>query len=97
MATLVNPPPFLRIPSAFLADREVRSFIEQQNQIIFQLWRKLGGNNDPISDLQNNGLNGFSSQVQWMQKQIDGLPEFTIDTSGFTVDSGLITTDKVIA
>jgi hypothetical protein len=93
----VNPPPFLKLPKAFLADREVRSFIEQQNQIIFQLYRKLGANEDPLSDLQNNGLNGFSSQVQYMQQQIDGLPVFTVDTTGFTTDSTLITTDKVIA
>lgn len=97
MAINVNPPPFLKLPKAFLADREVRSFIEQQNQIIFQLWRKLGGNNDPISELKNTSLNGFSAQVQWMQRQIDGLPEFTIDTSGFLIDTSFITVDKAIA
>ena len=97
MAIQVNPPPFLRLPRAFIEDREVRAFIEQQNTILFQLWRKLGGNNDPISDLPNSGNNGFSSQVQWMQKQIDGLPLFTIDTTGFTTDTTFITTDKVIA
>ena len=31
MANPVNPPPYLRIPAAFLADREVKAFIEQQN------------------------------------------------------------------
>ena len=39
----------------------------------------------------------YSAQSQWLQKQISGLPEFTIDTSGFTVDSSLITVDKVLA
>lgn len=42
-------------------------------------------------------VKGFNAQAQWMQMQINGLPEFTIDTSGFTTDSGLITTDKVTA
>jgi hypothetical protein len=32
-----------------------------------------------------------------MQQQINGLPEFTIDTTGFTTDTTFITTDKVIA
>ncbi|NRA76746.1 MAG: hypothetical protein HRU18_00940 [Pseudoalteromonas sp.] len=40
---------------------------------------------------------GFSSQIQSLQRQLDGLPEFTIDTSGFTTDLTFITTDKVIA
>ena len=97
MANFVNPPPFLKIPPEFLKDRVVRAFFEQQNTVIFQLWNKLGGNDDPISDLGNASSNGFSSQVQWMQKQINGLPEFTIDTSGFTFDSTEITFDKVIA
>ena len=97
MANFVNPPPFLKIPPEFLKDRVVRAFFEQQNTVIFQLWNKLGGNTDPISDLGNASSNGFSSQVQWMQKQISGLPEFTIDTTGFTFDGTEITFDKVTA
>jgi hypothetical protein len=42
-------------------------------------------------------VQAFNSQLQWLQQQIDGLPEFTIDTSGFTFDSTEITFDKVIA
>jgi len=97
MATNVNPPPFLKIPKAFLQDREIRAFVEQQNTIMFQLWQKLGGSSDPISNLSNFSTNGNSSQVQFLQQQIDGLPEFTIDTTGFTTDTTFITTDKVIA
>ena len=97
MANPANPPPFLKLPKAFLSDRVVRDFVEQQNTILFQLWRKLGGNSDPISDFLNSSDNGFSSQVQFLQQQINGLPEFTIDTSGFTTDLSFITTDKVIA
>ena len=97
MANFVNPPPFLKIPPEFLKDRVTRAFFEQQNTVIFQLWNKLGGNNDPITDLSNFSTSGFGSQVQWLQQQISGLPEFTIDTSGFTFDSTEITFDKVIA
>ena len=97
MANFVNPPPFLRIPPEFLKDRVTRAFFEQQNTVIFQLWEKLGGNDDPLNNLTNSSSNGNSSQVQWMQKQISGLPEFTVDTSGFTTDTSLIATDKAIA
>jgi hypothetical protein len=97
MANLVNPPPFLNIPPALFKDRATRAYIEQLNTIIFQLYNKLGGMDDPIADLGNSSANGFNSQVQWMQQQINGLPEFTIDTTGFTTDTTFITTDKVIA
>ena len=40
---------------------------------------------------------GFSSYLQQTIRQLNGLPEFTIDTTGFTADSTLITSDKVIA
>lgn len=42
-------------------------------------------------------ISSFSPQSQWLQQQIDGLPEFTVDTTGFTTDTTFITTDKVIA
>jgi len=93
----VNPPPFLRLPKAFLKDREVSAFVEQQNVMIFQLYRKLGGTTDPISDIGNEGISNFSSVLQQVTKRLDGLPEFTIDTTGFTTDTTFITTDKVIA
>ena len=48
-----------------------------------------------IQELANNP--SLLSQMQFLQQQIDGLPEFTIDTTGFTFDSTLITFDKVIA
>ena len=97
MANLVNPPPFLTIPPALFKDKATRVYLEQQNTIIFQLWNKLGGNDDPISDLGNASSNGFSSQVQWMQQQINGLPEFTMETEGFTMDADEWTMDKAIA
>tara|TARA_B110000977_G_scaffold21753_1_gene26053 strand:+ start:445 stop:738 length:294 start_codon:yes stop_codon:yes gene_type:complete len=97
MATPVNPPPFLRLPPDFLKDKQTKSFVEQQNQVIFQLYQKLGGATDPIDVLSNFSSNGFSSEVQFLQRQIDGLPPFTIDTTGFTADLTFITSDKVIA
>jgi hypothetical protein len=93
----VNPPPFLRLPKAFIDDREVRAFIEQQNTILFQLWRKTGGNSDLTINSTTIVNSGYSSQIQFLQQQLNGLPEFTIDTSGFTTDLTFITTDKVIA
>ena len=42
-------------------------------------------------------VSGFSAQVQQLRLELNGLPQFTIDTTGFTTDLTFITTDKVIA
>ena len=97
MAVNVNPPPLLRTPKAFLVDGETREYISQLNTIIFQLYRRTGGVNDMIADIGNEGATSFSPLLQQTIKRLEGLPEFTIDTTGFTTDLTTITTDKVIA
>ena len=72
MSVNVNPPPQLRIPQAFLQDREVRTFIEQQNTIIFQLYRRTGGVNDSIDDSQQN-ITSSSSRVSRNSAKINSL------------------------
>jgi len=39
----------------------------------------------------------YPSQIMWLQQQIDGLPEFTMETTGFTMDQTEWTMDKVLA
>lgn len=48
-----------------------------------------------ITDLQDSHYPNLAAQVQFLQQQIDGLPEFTMDTSGFTFDNTELTFDKV--
>ena len=82
----INPPPLLRKPKAFKNEIDVDAYTDQIETILFQIWKRVGGNNDYIADLIGFSDNGFNSQIQWLQKQIDGLPIFTVDTSGFTTD-----------
>tara|TARA_R110000851_G_scaffold105683_1_gene224285 strand:+ start:5965 stop:6261 length:297 start_codon:yes stop_codon:yes gene_type:complete len=93
----INPPPLLRKPKAFKGESDVNAYTDQIETILFQMWKRMGGNTDYIAALTNDADSGFNSQAQWLQKQIDGLPIFTVDTSGFTTDLTFITTDKVIA
>jgi hypothetical protein len=97
MANPVNPPPQLRIPRQFMQDRETIAFFDQQRTILFQLWSKLGGNTDPLAELKNSNEQVFSAYTQQINKRLDGLPEFTMDTTGFTMDSTKFTMDKVLA
>jgi hypothetical protein len=52
---------------------------------------------DRVTVLQDSHYPNMSTQVQFLQQQLNGLPEFTIDTTGFTIDTTFITTDKAIA
>tara|TARA_R110001606_G_scaffold374108_1_gene531771 strand:+ start:1127 stop:1462 length:336 start_codon:yes stop_codon:yes gene_type:complete len=54
-------------------------------------------NKEDIIELQDSHYPNVSTQIQFLQQQFNGLPEFTIDTTGFTFDSTEITFDKVIA
>lgn len=72
MAVKVNPVPELRTPRAFLQDKEVRSFIEQQNTIIFQLRNRTGGNDDAIDESQQN-ITSSSSRTSRNSAKINSL------------------------
>ncbi len=50
-----------------------------------------------VVDLEDSHYPNLASQVQWLQQQINGLPEFTMETTGFTMDSTEWTMDKVLA
>jgi len=78
----VNPPPQLRVPRAFLKDPEVKSFIEQQNTIIFQLYQRTGGTVDEVENSQQN-ITSSSSRVSRNAARINSieLKEFEIVTT----------------
>ena len=65
--------------------------------ILTQLYDRSGGTEDAggVTNLQES--NRYTSNIQQLQKQLDGLPEFTIDTTGFTSDLTFLTADKVTA
>ena len=54
-------------------------------------------NQKDIITLEDSHYPNLSAQIQFLQQQLDGLPEFTMDTEGFTMDSTEFTMDKVIA
>ena len=50
-----------------------------------------------ILALQESQHPNTSAQVQFIQQQLDGLPEFTMESTGFTMDQTEFTMDKVLA
>jgi hypothetical protein len=97
MALQVNPPQQLKTPRSFNSDREALAFFDQMRTILTQLYDRSGGTEDAsaVTNLQES--NRYTSNIQQLQKQLDGLPEFTIDTTGFTSDLTFLTADKVTA
>ena len=97
MSIKVNPPQQLKIPRAFVGDREALTFFDQMRTILTQLYDRTGGSIDSIVSTDVEEFNRYNSMIQQLQKELDGLPEFTMDTTGFKFDSTKITFDKVIA
>ena len=66
----------------------------------FVTWMELvtESNNDTVTTIINADKGApFGPQIQQILKELAGLPDFTVDTTGFTADSTFITADKVIA
>lgn len=90
----VNPPPQLRIPKEFLANTEIRSFFEQQQTILFQLWQKLGGGSDNFDDIESQ----FSEfdELDTIYGQ-DKKPNVSTQTSNYTtLGSEIVVCDSSI-
>lgn len=63
----------------------------------FVRWMESVTDTTNSSNDELSSIHSFSDQAQWLQQQINGLPEFTMDTTGFTMDTTDFTMDKVIA
>jgi hypothetical protein len=85
MSVKVNPPPQLRIPVKFFSDPEIRSFFEQQQQIIFQLWNRTGGNSDLVSSTEE-GLTSTGSRVARTAARLNSLEKVDFDIEIITAD-----------
>lgn len=59
----VNQPPPLKLPQAFYTDSEIRAYMQQVGQILWQLWRRTGGSSDGISSTQNRDLYDSTAHV----------------------------------
>jgi len=97
MATRVNPPPQIVLPEAFKNDPMVANYFEERDRVLLQLWQRTGGASDAVNEANTNFNINLVSQITQLRREIDGLPDFTIDTTGFTFDSTELTFDKVIA
>jgi hypothetical protein len=50
--TQVNPPPQIKLPSAFLKDREISGYFRQLDRMLLQLWTRTGGTTDIINETE---------------------------------------------
>lgn len=87
-----NPPPFIKIPQQFLADREVRKYFQNKDFILFQLWKKTGGGADLVAE-SNQFVTTNQAELNKINQIIGKGNELTSDETGFTVDSTALTVD----
>lgn len=85
MAVPVNPPPALRIPEQFSKDQEVLNFFEQQQVILYQLFRRTGGSEDFVED-NDTSTTSLSSRVSRNSAKINSLEKQAFDVIPITAD-----------
>ena len=89
----VSPPPYIVLPKEFLDDPEKREYFQQQNFIIYQLWKRTGGSEDNIAALANSGPT-LSSRLITLEQRIGSGDALTSDETGFTVDLTIFSVDQ---
>lgn len=92
----VNPPPHLKVPQRFIADKETRDYLENLEFIVFQLWKRVGGGNDAVAT--GNEYNTKSqASINAINDRIGSGDPLTWDETGFTWDSTNFTFDQTEA
>lgn len=88
----------IELPDLFVKDYQgiLQDFVYTSDEID-GIDTIVDGNTKDIIELQESHYPNIASQVQFLQRQLNGLPEFTMDTEGFTMDSTEFTMDKVMA
>ena len=88
--------------TTIIVPRRRQDFFDDRGEPTLRFIRWMEGVTDTTNDSSEKVdslamVQSFNSQDQWLQQQINGLSEFTMDTTGFTMDSTEFTMDKVIA
>ncbi len=60
----VNPPPLIRMPKKFAKDPELNSYFTHLERFWLQMWTKIGGGDDIIS--QNIGAEDSNNQIMYL-------------------------------
>ena len=89
----VSPPPYIVLPKEFLDDPEKREYFQQQNFIIYQLWKRTGGSEDNIAALADSGPI-LSARLNTLEQRIGSGDALTSDEGGFTVDLTIFSVDQ---
>jgi len=92
MAVPVNPVGQLRRPNNI--PHEWRHYLEGLEKIILQLKQRTGGDTDLIDQAATNFNISLVSDIFDIRQQIGSGINTSIDTTGFTVDTTLQTTDQ---
>jgi hypothetical protein len=81
----VNPPPFAKIPKEFAANRETKSYFENIQFTLFQLWKRTGGGTDEVEQSLQY-VASSSARLADLEQRIGSGDFLTSDETGFTVD-----------
>jgi len=96
MTNRVNPPPHVKTPRQFLQDKETRSYFQEVEFILFQLWKKTGGAGS-IPGVDGDVSSFNQAEINEINQRLGSGDVLSSDETGFTVDLTTLTVDMVEA
>lgn len=93
----INPPPQNPIPPELKKTEESRGFFERNQMILFQMWKRLGGPSDAISDIESNTELVSLARIDAIDQRLGSGDVFSCDDTGFTCDADVFSCDQTEA
>lgn len=90
----INPPPQNPIPPELKKTEESRGFFERNQMILFQMWKRIGGPRDAISDIESNTELVSLARIDAIDQRIGSGDALTFDDDGFTWDADVFSWDE---
>lgn len=92
----VNPPPHLRTPEKIFDDPELREYFKELEFIIFQLWKRTGGQGGLPDYIELSAVASYADTIV-INQRIGSGNALTSDETGFTVDLTTLSVDMTEA
>ena len=92
---LVNPPPQTLMPPQFRDDPILRTYFEERDRVLLQLWTRTGGATDAVA-ASSDSVETLSL-IAGLNERLGSEQFLTSDSDSFTVDSDTLFVDMIEA
>lgn len=90
----INPPPQNPLPEEIKKSKGLREYFQRNQMILNQMWRRLGGPTDAISNVESNTELVTLARIDAIDQRLGSGDPLTFDDDGFTWDADVFSFDQ---